>query len=213
MTRPTRTEFSVVVDPGQVSDAMALFEFVGGNSRDAIRIAINKAGRRIKSSTAMAGGGASQRIREQVNFKVSYINEHLNFEPANRGSLIGKVTTPSRGALLSVFATNLNSFSTAQPKVKVKPSGAAKSVFGDASTYPNKPFFMVLRNSGVVGIVARRNRPGANGGKIKAFYGPSLSQVFKTVKDDMATPAANEYQAQLLDAMRFLLTKRYPPES
>jgi hypothetical protein len=45
------------------------------------------------------------------------------------------------------------------------------------------------------------------------FSGPSLSQVFDTVRGDVLPAASSEYQAQLLDAMRYLLVKKYPPEA
>lgn len=207
------SSYSVEVDPQHISNALALFEFVGGNVKNAQKIAINKTTRKVRSSTTWAGGGASQRVREQAKFKVSYVNRNLTIDYASPSRLEGKIKTPGRGALLSVFATNLNNFATAEPKVQVKPSGRALVVRGNQQTTPNKPFYMVLPDSGVVAIVARRNRPGPRGGKIKAFYGPSLSQVFTDVKDEMTPDATNEYQTQLLDAMRYLLSLRYPPEA
>lgn len=203
--------FKVEADSAQVKDAVSLFKFVGGNTSNAIRIAINKAGPRVRSSTALPGGGASQRVRQQVRLKASYVNERLKFTRATSTNLTGRISAPSRGILLSAFATNLTNF-YGQPRVKVKPDASPTLVEGHDDTLPNKPFFMVLKNSGVVGIAARRNTPGPRGGKIKVFYGPSLSQVFASVKDDLQPVAADEYQAQLLDAMRYILQKQFPPE-
>jgi len=47
---------------------------------------------------------------------------------------------------------------------------------------------------------------------IKVFSGPSLSQVFDTVRGDVLPQAGTEFQAQLIDAMRYILVKKYPPE-
>jgi hypothetical protein len=72
---------------------------------------------------------------------------------------------------------------------------------------------MVLKNSHALGIVARLDTPGKRGGRFEVFNSPSLSQVFDTVRGDVLPTASTEYQAQLLDAMRYLLVKKYPPEA
>jgi hypothetical protein len=89
----------------------------------------------------------------------------------------------------------------------VSPSGGTKPVTGDSTT-TGKPFYLVLKNSRALGIAARLR----GSSKLKVFYGPSLSQVFNTVRGDVLPQASEEYQAQLLDAMRYLLAKKYPPE-
>lgn len=196
--------YEISADKSQISDAIALFEFVGGNISNAERIAINKTLPKVKTRS-------SSLIREQVNLKAAYVNEKLSIVKASRNSVIGKITTPSRGVLLSHYATNITSFYNA-PRVKVKPGASPKVVQGDSDTIPNKPFYMILQDSYAIGIVARRNKPGPRGGLIKSFYGPSISQVFRTVKDDVEEFASGEYVAQVLDAMRYILAKTYPPE-
>lgn len=192
--------YNIELDQEAIADAVSLFEFVGGNTSDAIRIAINKSAPKIRTKTSAA-------IRGQVRLAAGYVNERLTIVKATRNKLSGAIRTPSRGILLSNFATNLSKFSTVAPKVRVKPDGPLKTVTGDNETLPNKPFFMVLPKSGVIGIAARKKSGG-----IKVFHGPSLSQVFNTVRDDVLPEASAEYQAQLLDAMRYILTKKYPPE-
>jgi hypothetical protein len=89
--------------------------------------------------------------------------------------------------------------------VKVKPSGAAKKIGrADAS----KPFYVVLKNSRALGIARR-----LADGKLDVLHGPSLSQVFDGVRGDVLPAAGVELQAQLLDAMRYLLVKKFPPEA
>ena len=97
-------------------------------------------------------------------------------------------------------------------RVKVKPSGATKSVSGAPGETKGKPFYLILPNSRRVAIAARRATPGPKGGNLKVFNAPSLSQVFNTVRDDVLPEASDIYQAQLLDAMRFLLAKKFPKE-
>lgn len=200
---------TVQVDQTAVQDAVSLFEFVGGNSDDALRVAINKTAPKIKTL-------ASKQIRTQVRLSASYVGERLEVTKATRKRLSGAIATPSRGLLLSRFSTDPliagEKVGWLKPplvppggiRVKIKPSGSPKLAPGLAG---NKPFYMVLNKGANVGIMAR----GADG-KVKALYGPSLSQVFNTVRDDVLPAAGAELQAQLLDAMRYLLVKAYPPE-
>ena len=100
-------------------------------------------------------------------------------------------------------------------RVKVKPQGATKQL---GSEY----FYMVLPNSRALGIVKRRtdtNRLDRRfradtkaKGKYDVAYGPSLSQVFTTVRDDVLPEASSRLQYELLDAMRYLLAKQYPKD-
>jgi hypothetical protein len=204
--------YEIKPDAAQIADAVSLFEFVGGNSKDAIRVAINRAAPKVRTK-------ASQAIRTQVRLQASYVNSRLTIRRASRTNLSGAVATPSRGLLLSKFSTDPqvsgDKISWLKPpdepakgiRVKVKPSGPTKGVGGEP-----KPFYMVLPKSRALAIVRRRTAVGAEGGEIEVLYGPSLSQVFNTVRDDVLPEAGQIYQAELLDAMRYLLTKQYPKE-
>lgn len=208
---------SVAVDQAQVKEAVALFEFVGGNSRDALRIAINKTAPKIKTLS-------SRKVREQVRLSASYVGDKLTVSKASRANLSAAIMTPSRGLLLSKFSTDAliagEKVSWLKPppvpplgiRVKVKPDGAAKRVAGDSET-TGQPFYLVLKNSGALGIAARRQSAGNRGGKLKVFHGPSLSQVFDEVRQEVLPEAGQELTQQMLDAMRYLLVKQYPPEA
>lgn len=203
-------EYNITADTAAIREAVSLFEFVGGNTNDAIRIAINKAAPKIRTR-------ASREIRNQVRLSASYVNDRLSIRKATRKRLDGAITTPSRGLLLSRFSDDPQvaneSIAWIKPPpqpfggmfVKVKPTGGAVKVGRGGES---KPFYIVLKNSRALGI-ARRTA----GGSINVLHGPSLSQVFNTVRDDVLAPAADEYQAQLLDAMRYLLVKKFPPEA
>lgn len=201
--------YNVSVDQDQVRVTVSLFEFVGGNSQDALRIAINRAGPKVKTA-------ASRRIREQVNLKAAYVNERLTFTRATKARLTGAIKTPSRGLLLSRFATEPGiadeSISWIKPPpapygghyVKIKPDQPEVKV-GRGSD--SKPFYLVQKNSRALAIARRRAD-----NTIDVLRGPSLSQVFNTVRGDVLPQAGEALQDELLDATRYLLAKQYPPE-
>jgi len=203
--------YQINVDQDAVADAVSLFEFVGGNTSDALRVAINKTAPKIKTL-------ASRAIRDQVRLSASYVGERLTVRKATRSRLNGAIGTPSRGLLLSRFSTDPliagEKVGWIKPplipaggiRIKVKPVGSTTGAPGIGA---NKPFYIVLNGGQNVGIAART---GTSRKGIKVFSGPSLSQVFNTVRGDVLPTASAEYQAQLLDAMRYLLVKKYPPE-
>jgi hypothetical protein len=210
--------YNVEVDQSQVDEALSLFKFIGGNSSDAVRIAINKSGPPVRTE-------ASKQIRTQVRLKAAYLNERdssgrqrLAFIRASKSSLTGRITTPSRGLLLSRFSTDaqLNSkVSWIKPppipargvRVKVKPSGSTK-------TMGREWFYMILPESRALGIVRRRpnGETGPQGGRYDVGYGPSVSQVFNDVRDVVLPLAGERYQTELGKAIAFLLRKEFPKE-
>lgn len=206
--------YKVEPDLESLDRAIKLFEFIGGNTRDAMRVAINKTGPKVRTR-------ASSEIRTQVRLKAGFVKQRLKFIKASRGKLTGAIQTPTRGQLLTRFSTQSlisgDKVSWIKPpevpprgiKVKIKPDQPPKLVQGTSETRPNKPFFLVLSN-GRLAIAARRNAPGPKGGSIDVFHGPSLSQVFDSVKDDVQPEASRIYTEELIDAMRFVLTKRSP---
>ena len=209
-------KLDVLINEDRLREAIALFEFVGGNTKDAIRIAINRAAPKARTQAGRA-------VRQQVRLAAAYVNERLVVNKATREKLSGSLRTPSRGLLLSRFSTDPQisgeKVSWIKPppvpaggiSVKVKPTGGSKIVKGGEGL-ASKPFFMVLRG-GQLGIVARAKVLGPRGGNILVLHGPSLSQVFDDVRDDILPTAFAEYEAQLLDAMRYLLAMKYPPEA
>lgn len=211
-------QVNVSVNQADIAEAIDLFEFVGGNTRDAVRIGINKSLKKIKNNNT--GVSIAGEIRRQVRLPARYVTGLLDdTDRATKTKLSGKVKTPARGLLLSRYSTNSKiakggKWAGPAPdapargiKVKVKPNGASK-------TLSREHFYMVLPNSSSLAIVRRRKTPGKEGGKIEVLYGPSVSQVFSndTLRNVIEPAATEVYQAQLLDAMRYLLSKQYPPE-
>lgn len=213
--------YNIEVNPEDIREAKSLFEFVGGNSSDAVRIAINRSAPKVRTK-------ASQAIRSQVRLKAQFINQRLTVKRASRGNLTGSIKTPSRGLLLTRYSTDsqisgdkVSWFKApAIPprgiKVKVKPTGSPQAM--------SKKFFYIVLPNRQLAIARRRSSSevakakaagrgaGSKGGRIDVAYGPSLSQVFSDVRDDVLPEAGEIYQAELLDAMRFLLQKKFPKE-
>lgn len=208
--------YSVRADQSQLEAAMSFFEFIGANTDDAVRVAINKTLPKVKSLS-------SRLIGEQVNLKPSYIDSNLIEKPATNTNLVGKLLAESRGTLLSHFQTGGDGavvggilFPKSPIRVSVKP-GRSHSVTGAESPVAvyGKPFLFRLKNAkdGVQhGIGMFRRNSGAQGGRIQTFYGPSVSQVFKTVRKDVEPEASDIYQAELLDAMSHVLNSQSPLE-
>lgn len=206
------TLYRVDVDQTQVADAIALFEFVGGNTTDALRIAINKTSPKIRTL-------ASRKIREQVRLPAAYVKGKLTIRKATKKDLSGSINTPKRGLLLTKFSTDPTIASDgvrwirppvvppAGIRVKVKPDGAIKTVSDGAAG--DKPFYIVLKTSKALGIARRNSRARKD---LEILHGPSLSQVFNDVRGDVTPAAQTELTAQVVDAMRYILVKKYPPE-
>lgn len=204
-------DFRADIDREQIAAALRHFEFVGGNVDDAMRIAINKTAPKIRTLSSV-------KIREQVRLSAAYVKDKLTIRRATRAKLSAAISTPKRGLLLTKFSTDAQAASdgirwlrppAAPPggiRVKVKPGGATKKVSPGAGS---KPFYIVLRDSGALGI-ARRNSRHRN--DIDVLHGPSLSQVFRSVRGDVTPEAGAELTRQMQDAMRYILQQRSPPE-
>lgn len=150
---------------------------------------------------------SSKEIRKQVRLNAAYVKSLLAISYASIRNPQAKVLTPRSGLLLSRFSTDTmvsgDKVGWLKPpaiparglRIKVKPTGGAKVFSGD-NEIEGKPFYMVLPGTeGRVAIVGRRAKTGSQGGRIKVFYGPSLSQVFTDVKEDVGERMAL-YQMQ-----------------
>lgn len=203
--------YSVEVDKDALAEAISVFEFVGGNSADALRVAINKAAPKAKTASSRA-------IRDDVQLSASYVNKNLSVVKATRAKLSGAIKATKRGLLMSRYSTDAtvaratDNFQWLRPppipargiRVAIKTGSAPVRAPALAG---NKPFYMVLRGSRALGIAVR----GA-GNKVKVLSSPSVSQVFDDVRTRVLPAASAELQHQLIDAMRYLLRKQHPTE-
>jgi len=162
--------------------------------------------RSLNKTVAKGRTESSKEIRKQVRLSAAYTKSLLTITKASQKNLSARIFTPVRGLLLSRFSTDTSvsgeKVSWLKPpsiparglRIKVKPNGSPKSFSGDDEIV-GKPFYMVLPGTNRVAIVGRKAKSGAQGGKIKVFYGPSLSQVFTDVKDELSEPLL-QYQLE-----------------
>ena len=215
--------FSFEINPKEVDEAVALFKFVGGNTDQAFSVAINRTATKVRSGTKLKNGqSVSARIRSQVNLSASYVNKRLTIKKASRKELRGALRALYRGVLLSRYSTNAiirndgikkSTLDVPKPpprgiRVKVKPKGSTEALSSDY-------FYMRLRGSGVIAIARRTGLYPQRGYDVP--YGPSVGQVFRGlptqgVRDQVTPGAADQFEFELLDAMRFVLAKKYPKE-
>lgn len=187
------------VDRTSLQEVRALLAKFSDGARRAHARSLNKTVTKSRTES-------SKEVRKQVRLNAAYVKSLLTITKASERRLQAKISTPTRGLLMSRFSTDTSisgdkvgwlkppSVPPRGIRVKVKPTGGAKVFGGDEIV--GKPFYMVLPGTtGRVAIVGRRAKIGSQGGQIKVFYGPSLSQVFTDVKDDIAEPLAL-YQMQ-----------------
>src|SRR5690554_1654365 len=187
------------VDRTSLQEVRALLAKFSDGARRAHARSLNKTVTKSRTES-------SKEVRKQVRLNAAYVKSLLTITKASERRLQAKISTPTRGLLMSRFSTDTSisgdkvgwlkppSVPPRGIRVKVKPTGDAKVFGGDEIV--GKPFYMVLPGTtGRVAIVGRRAKIGSQGGQIKVFYGPSLSQVFTDVKDDIAEPLAL-YQMQ-----------------
>ena len=80
----TAVAYDVQIDREAIQEALSLFEFLGGNSADALRVAINKTGPKVRTA-------ASKAIRGEVRLTASYVGDKLNFKRATRADLSARL--------------------------------------------------------------------------------------------------------------------------
>jgi len=213
------TSVDLTIDEESLVEALKFFEFVGGNIEDVIRIAINKTGPMVLTRAARA-------IGKNINLTPQYIKDKVRFYRATRRNLIGTIRTPSRGILMSRFDTNpaINGSIDMQwfTAPKVNPPGIIVQIEpGDSRTLfkgkksrkapetEGEPFYVLLKNSRAIGVAKRIKGQR----KFHVFHGPSISQVFDRVKDDLLPEAEEIYQRKVVESARYLVTKmNLPPE-
>ena len=203
---------SVEVDQAQWQAVQGRLAHIKNGASRALARALNKTASRAKTM-------ASRAIRGQVRLTAAYVRENLR-GPANGMSykatvarLQAMLSTPNRGIRLDRFMTSQPPTRAGRPanpvRVKVKPTGGA--------TVMPSAFFVQARNSGGY-LIALRNaviqRLGlktklSQSSGFSALHGPSLSQVFNSVRDELPD-LAGILAANLEHEMEWLL-EQYPP--
>lgn len=190
------------IDKDSVNGVRVFLASISKNAPLAMSRSLNKTATKGRTE-------ASKAIRTQVNLSAAYVRDRLKIQRANRNSLSARISTPSRGLLLSYYLYGVNAinqdtgkasygallkykkgfFSVAnldQPlKVKIKPKQPPIKLGPEWFILPK------LKGANLPGLAKRVN------GDLK-LHGPSLSQVFTDVKDDLSSPLL-EYQAEQLE--------------
>ena len=219
------TEFRIEPDPEQLAEMQRRLEIWGGSTADVLRVAINNTAKRARTSTALPGGGAKQRMTARYNIKDAaaklnttpskYIDERLKTWTANRNNLVGKVYAQKRGMLLSPFRQGVTGLFTKegpkQPWVNVLNATGAVPVDGRIRDTVSKPFYIQVRKTGQILIVGRRGTPGPKGGMLVAARTISVSQAFDFLIDEMEDIVKDDFVEQQIRAGRYWLQKLKVP--
>lgn len=213
------TEYTITPDAEQLAEMQRRLEIWGGSTADVMRVAINNTARRARSSTALPGGGASQRLRARYNIKdaatrlgitqTQYINDRLKVWTATRTNLVGRVYGQKRGMLLSPFRQGLTGLGTGgpsnEPQVNVLRSTGTRPAKKIPDTV-SKPFYILTKKTGQILIVGRRAD-----GKLKAARTISVSQAFNFLRKDMLPAVQKDFVEQQVRAGRYVLQKLKVP--
>lgn len=190
------------------------FEQAPAVARDALKFAVNGAAR-------FGARRASEEIRKQVRFSRTYLGDASKpdsrlriSQVAKGGDLTAVITARRRPTSLARFATGTPTFGRSRgrgPRVKIKPGSGYKTI--------KNGFFLRLRagasnldrfNTGLAvriraGEMLRNRNKGLVGlqpfGKDKnlyLLYGPSVDQVFQTVRQDIAPATAEAAEKEFL---------------
>ena len=212
------TEFTVQPDPEQLAEMQRRLEIWGGSTADVMRVAINNTARRARSSTALPGGGAKQRLIKRYNIKLAasrtkdktaskYIDARLKVWTANRRSLVGKVYGRKRGMLLSPFHVDKGVPPTpeAGPTVNVHLGTGNRTVSRIRGTV-SKPFYIRSRKTGQILIAGRKSD-----GDLELARTISVSQAFNFLRRDMLPVVQEDFVNQQVRAGRYMLQKLKVP--
>lgn len=163
-----------------VLDAIA--QLGGKHSAVAIRTALSDAAKFGRERSV-------SEISKQVALNKSYIGRHLRvFPPAQKGdSWEAGVQATRRGVLLSRYENRGIKIPKKHPK-RGKGStkhGGVTGMIKPGQRYNAPKFFFVpgLRGSGATGIAVRTGKARDD---YKVLHGPSVSQVFQSVRNDLS---------------------------
>lgn len=204
---------TVEVDAAQLAEVQERLEYLRNGANRALARALNRTASKGKTL-------ASREIRKQVRLSAADVRERLA-GPANRfdckatiNKLTAKISTAKRGIRLDNFLVSAAPTRAGRPttpiKVRVKPSGAAETIASGwwVRAKSSGGYLIAVDND----VLRRLGMKTKIGGSLSytALHGPSLSQVFEDVKDQLG----GELQAALADnlqhEMEWLITK-YPP--
>jgi hypothetical protein len=192
------TQYAVFVEGLAMLDDLA--EIPADIERKAVQ-AINKTARRARTA-------AKRAMKEQIAFPPSYVNDsRFMVSPARSGRLEAKVSARDRPTSLARFVTNMSG-SAKESNRKFRRLGARIRVKPGATRVGRHVFAIPLRN-GNIGLAVRTNggppsrahKPKRLSDNVYLLYGPSVDQVFKSVRDDIDQDAGDYLEREFLRLM------------
>jgi hypothetical protein len=156
----------VSIEQIQLSDTRLMIKGVAGSAPKILTRALNKT--ILKGRTL-----SSKKIREQVNLKAAYVKSKISLKKASYSRLRASISAESRGLILTNYVIGADK--NGNFKVKIKKKGGTKLITNA---------FLTTINAGSRKIDAIAVRDPATN-KFKVLYGPSVSQVFNTVRDQV----------------------------
>lgn len=164
----------------------------------------------VNSATRKALTLAVNGIKSQVNLKSPYIRTKLRvYQKATSRKPEAALGAESRGVLLDRFDGQQMVVKTKQPSrskgdplrgisAGYKSKGTTVKVKTKGSTKFFKGFYIPLKNNNSMGIAVRT---GSRKNDYKILYGPSVSQTFKTIREDISEETKDLLVTELLKAL------------
>lgn len=193
------SRYAVFVDGLDMLDD---FDDVPADVSRLARMAINK-------TVRFARRRGSEEIRKQVAFPARYLtsDDRLETRFASGQVLAGRVVARDRPTSLARFARNMGSSAsdTNRRWRSKRSSGARIQVKPGATRIVRRAFAVKLKNNNL-GLAIRTNggppraayKPKALSPNVWLVYGPSVAQVFDTVRGDISDEAADALEAEFL---------------
>lgn len=202
----------ITVDPAQIQDIRDRMAYLANGANRAISTALNKTASKAKTV-------ASRAIRSKVNLSAADVREKLKGPAdgweykATINRLQAKIGTPKRGVLLRQFVTNYETARKGRPATPIRLKVAANATAIDLIS----GFYVKTKTSNVLAPAVRNEilrkfgmTRTLDSGPITVLHGPSLSQVFDSVRGDIQFDMSELLAKNLQSQMDWLLQK-YPP--
>ncbi|WP_136247937.1 phage tail protein [Halomonas borealis] len=144
--------------------------------------------RAINHTLGVTRTEASKEVRKQVKLKAGYVRDKLKVRRATTSKPQGAIQTPTRGTLLTRYPNR--QYKKGGIGVQVKPTGGKQKMPG--------AFFIRFANGNQAVAIRTKRGPGLGRSEgLKVLYGPSVSQVFTDVKDDLQATSGNRLMQRL----------------
>lgn len=171
-----------------IDDAKRFFDNMGEQGQAALADVLNKTGTKLRKE-------AITEISQQLNLEPNYISRHISVrQRANVRNLQVTISAESRPVLLERYDSQQHQrpgktvpMRNDGVSVLVKKAGTRKRL--------KQGFFIRLRGSNTVGLAIRLGKGKDN---YKVLHGPSVSQAYQSVRDQIE-PSAEQILADFFE--------------